>query len=102
MLDEPGRSEMLETTTDTGDAYSKRTRHGPPPRPAQRHKRAGSEISEADSESHDDGLKSGKHLSSNSMRIYVVQMPLQSDGCAAEPLNVHSVKQWFNLLLSAL
>ena len=72
MLDvEPGRSEMPDNTTDSGDTYSKRTRHGPSAIPAQRHKRAESEMSEPDSETHDDGLKSGKHLNSNSMRMHI-------------------------------
>lgn len=71
MLDvEPGRSEMLDNTTDPGDTSLKRTRHGPSAIPAQGHKRAESEMSEPDSETHDDGLKSGKRLNSNSMRMH--------------------------------
>lgn len=70
MLDvQPGGSEVLESTTDSEDPHVKRTRLGAPPRVAQRHKRAGSEMSDPDSESHDDGLRSGGQLSTYSLGL---------------------------------
>ncbi|KAK9828315.1 hypothetical protein WJX74_008496 [Apatococcus lobatus] len=59
MLDvQPGAPEVPESSTDAEIMHMMGSRHGHQSMPRRRHKRAESEMSEPDSESHDDGLRS--------------------------------------------